>query len=93
MRNIVIYLEDEPELNDASPALSSVPIGADFQSLLDKASKSTRMWITTLYLEHEVHNYLQKSTNFIFLATGSSHFQFKSEKEWESLNTDEVKKV
>ena len=59
------YREDfdnESEPNSCLSALNSVPIGADFQSLLDKAT------------------------------SGGVHFQFKSEKEWENLNTDEASK-
>ncbi|CAB4013128.1 Hypothetical predicted protein, partial [Paramuricea clavata] len=54
--------DDDCEPSNASPAVSSVPIGADFQSLLDNATS----------------------------ASGSSHFRFKSEKEWENLSTDEA---
>jgi hypothetical protein len=34
----LIFSDDESEPNNASRASNSVPIGADFQNLLDKAS-------------------------------------------------------
>ena len=37
------YLDDDCEPSNASPAVNSVPIGADFQSLLDNASKKQEL--------------------------------------------------
>lgn len=37
-----LYLEDECEPEDNSPALSDEPIGANFQSLHDKTSKKQK---------------------------------------------------